>query len=171
MEIKRNIQTDRLILSPVSWTDIVFFFRLMGNSRVRRFLGGAVPLSKRLRRFKLYRLGHPKAGIWMVRTKTPKRLIGMIELTPHRDGVEYEVSYQFHPSSWGSGFAAEATVCIVKHAMKDLGFERIIAETQTANDRSCHMLERIGFIEIDDVERFGARQTVYSKSACDVQNT
>ncbi|MEP4195942.1 MAG: GNAT family N-acetyltransferase [Aliishimia sp.] len=157
MNVEKNIQTDRLRLSPILWTDLLFFFRLLGNDHVRKFLGGPVPLPIRLSRFKAYRRGHPKVGIWMVRNKATKKVLGMIELTPNQDDKDYEVSYQFHPTSWGSGFAREAITGVINH-----GLERIIAETQTANTRSCRLLEGLGFATIDTVARYGAQQRLYA---------
>lgn len=162
MKIERYVQTDRLFLSPLSWSDLAFFFRLIGNRDVRRFLGGPVPLSARLSCFNAYHRVHPNAGIWIVRDKVTGKSLGIIELTPHKDGEDYEISYQFHPSSWGKGFARQATCCVINHAVSDLGFERIIAETQAANTRSCRFLENLGFVKLDKVERFGVLQKIYS---------
>lgn len=164
MNIAPNLQTDRLALAPIELIDFIFFWRLVGNKSVRQFLGGTVPWRRRFSQFRQYLRGHPKVGIWVVKPHKQKTAIGLIVLSPHKDGAGYEVSYEFHPASWGQGLACEATACVVDHAISDLGLQKVIAETQSENAASCRMLKRLGFTEENRLERFGAQQIIYSKS-------
>lgn len=163
MDFSKNLRTERLALRPVALWDIIFFLRLVGDVRVRQFLGGPVPWRQGVRQFRTYRQRHPKVGIWVVRTIDRPSAIGLVVLSPHKDGEDYEVSYQFCPMFWGKGFAAEATACVVDHALDNLGLQRVIAETQTENAASCKMLERLGFIEKARLSRFGALQAIYAR--------
>lgn len=171
MDFSKNLQTKRLALGPVALRDFSFFVHLVGDARVRRFLGGPVPWLQRLRQFGVYRQGHPKVGFWVVRTRCRNRAVGLVVLSPHKDGKDYEVSYQFHPLFWGQGFAREATARAVDHALNDLGLQRVIAETQTENAASCRMLEGLGFTEVMRLSRFGALQAIYSRSRRTVQES
>ncbi len=164
MEIAPNLKTERLVLKPMKLSNFIFFWRLVGNTSVRQFLGGPVPWRQRFAQFRQYRSGHPKVGIWVVKPQKQKIAIGLMVLNPHKDGADYEVSYEFRPSSWGQGFANEATTCVVDHAINDLGLQRVIAETQSANSASCRMLEKLGFIEEQRLERFGTEQVIFAKS-------
>lgn len=164
MDFSKNLQTERLALSPVALRDLVFFVRLVGDVRVRQYLGGPMPWPQRLKQFRAYRQGHPKVGIWAVRAIGCHSAIGLVVLSPHKDGEDYEVSYQFRPAFWGKGFAAEATACVVDHALNELGLRRVIAETQTENAASCKMLEGLGFIEEARLSRFGALQSIYART-------
>ena len=100
----------------------------------------------------------------MVRPQRQDAAIGLMVLNPHKDGADYEVSYIFSHSSWGQGFATEATAQIVDHALNDLGLKRVIAETQSANAASCRMLAKLGFSEEARLERFGAEQVIFARS-------
>lgn len=74
------------------------------------------------------------------------------------------MSYEFRPAAWGHGFAKEATTCVVKHALSDLGLPRILAETQAANIASCRLLQKMGFAEKQRLDRFGAEQVIFARS-------
>jgi len=51
---------------------------------------------------------------------------------------------------------------VLDFALNDLAFERLIAETQSANSASCNLLEKLGMTEVRRVERFGAQQSIYA---------
>jgi ribosomal-protein-alanine N-acetyltransferase len=165
MDISKDLQTERISLGPVAFRDLTFFLRLVGNTSVRQFLGGPMPWRQRVRQFRAYRQGHPNVGIWIVRPLARQQAMGLLVLSPHKDGADYEISYQFHPVFWGNGFATEATARIVDHALNDLRLPRVIAETQTANAASCRLLSRLGFAEEKRLNRFGAEQAIFVRAA------
>jgi ribosomal-protein-alanine N-acetyltransferase len=161
MEFAKHIYTQRLCLRPIKKKDFAFFFRLLGNSRVREYLGGVVGWRKRLSRIKSYLATPSHVGVWVVCIANDKQPIGLVELGPHKDGKNYEVSYQFDPNFWRRGFASEAVGAAVEHALDGRGLDRIIAETQSANVASCSLLRKCGMIEIARVQRFGAEQIIF----------
>jgi len=165
MEFATCICTHRLCLRPIKKTDFAFFCRLLGNNRVREYLGGAVGWRQRLSRFKNYLATPSHVGVWVVCTANAKQPIGLIELGPHKDGEDYEVSYQFDPTFWHRGFACEAVQAVVKHALDGHGLERVIAETQSNNEASCRLLRKQGMVEINRVRRFGAEQIIFATPA------
>ena len=95
---------------------------------------------------------------WVV-LDVSKRSLGLVGLTPHKEGSDWEVSYQFMPGAWGNGYATEAIAYLLDHAP----VTRVIAETQVANGASCRLLERIGFVEEIRLVRFGAEQIIYAR--------
>jgi len=136
----------------------------MGNKRVRRYLGGPVIWSQRLPRFWRYLAAPTYVGVWVVSLAERNQPIGLIELGPHKDGNDYEISYQFNPTFWGKGFANEAIQAVISHALDETGLERIIAETQSANSASCRLLREQGMVEVERIERFGAEQIIFATS-------
>lgn len=94
--------------------------------------------------------------------KASRRSLGLVFLAPHKNGKDYELSYMFHPSIWGQGFAAAAVASMRDHALHRLGMPRLIAEAQVANVPSCRLLQRIGMSEVSRIERFGAMQAIYA---------
>lgn len=165
MEFATKICTNRLCLRPIQKTDLAFFFRLLGNNRVRQYLGGTLGWRQRFSRFKDCAAAPRNVGVWVVCTANAKQPIGLIELGPHKDGEDYEVSYQFDPVFWRRGFACEAVQAVVNHALEGHGLERIIAETQSSNEASCRLLRKLGMVEINRVRRFGAEQIIFATPA------
>ncbi len=162
MTFSVQLQRKRLLLGPLRARDAWFFYRLIGNPGVRKYLGGPVGRSQRLRQFKRYLNAPAHVGIWVVRLAKGGQPVGIIELGPHKDGDAYEVSYQFAPAVWGQGYAREALEAIVSHALDDVGLDRVVAETQSANIASCKVLQSGGMVEIERLRRFGAEQIIFS---------
>ena len=67
----------------------------------------------------------------------------------------------FLPSSWKQGFASEAVRCVIDHAFDSEGIDELIAVTQTGNESSCRLLERLGMKACEQFEEFGEQQTLY----------
>jgi ribosomal-protein-alanine N-acetyltransferase len=149
-----------LKLRPVEPDDALFFDRLLGNEEVRKYLGGPVPKSDRDTRFRAYLRGAAGIGIWIVCTFDRQAAIGLIVLSPHKDGAHYEISYEFHPDHWRKGFAFDATSRALVHALSDTPVTEILAETQSANHASVRLLQKLGMAEIQRQERFGAEQII-----------
>ncbi|PRY92479.1 ribosomal-protein-alanine N-acetyltransferase [Donghicola tyrosinivorans] len=157
MDFSKHLETDRLILQPPVHGDLLFIYRLLRNRYTRRFLGG--PLSHRcaMARAQSYLSPPEGSGLWMAKARQGKRL-GLVYLTPHSDGTDMEVSYQFHPAAWGRGYGQEAVSAVLHQA----ALPRVIAETQQSNLRSVRLLEALGMHEIDRLLRFGAQQVIYA---------
>ena len=60
------------------------------------------------------------------------------------------------------GLAAEAVEAIIKFGLDKLKLVRVVAETQSANLKSRQILECLGTQVIGSVEKFGARQVIYT---------
>jgi ribosomal-protein-alanine N-acetyltransferase len=75
-----------------------------------------------------------------------------------------EVSYQLLPQWWRQGYATEVVQKIIQHAFADLALTKVVAETQTANIASCRLLEKVGMLREETLERFGAEQGIFSIS-------
>lgn len=162
MKFAEQLRTERLSLHPLRKRDLLFFCKLIGDKRVRRYLGGPVDLRQRIPRFRQYLAVPNNVGVWVVSLSKRNQPIGLVELGPHKDGNGYEISYQFNSAFWGNGFAKEAIQAVIGHALNDAGLRRIIAETQSANLASCRLLTTQGMVEVERVERFGAEQIIFA---------
>ncbi len=118
-----------------------------------------------MRRFWEYLSLPDGAAAWLVCRAADAQSLGMVELGRHKDGADTEVSYQFDPAVWGHGYAREAVGAVVAEALCTGALKRVIAETQTANGASCRLLEQLGMVAITRVQRFGAEQVIYAKTA------
>lgn len=158
--MKTSIITDRCNITPLEASDRDVFVDLYLNDQVREFLGGISEPRKSLIRFQEM-LGDKDAMHWSVRLKDSNVFVGLINIDKHHDGIEYEVSYQFMPNHWGKGLAEETVRVVIDHALPVLSRNVILAETQTKNKQSITLLTKLGFKEIDRVERFNEMQSIY----------
>ena len=162
-----HLSTRRLSLTPLTPEDEAFVIDLLSNPQVRQYLGGPVPPAQRVPRFQTYLKPPSGIGIWAIRQAELPEAIGLVFLAPHHYGTDWEVSYELDPDHWKNGFAAEAVGEVITHALNALELPRVVAETQVANTASCRLLSRLDLNEIEQLERFGARQVIYATSRRD----
>ena len=151
------MRTERLTLRELGRGDMALLVALRTDEAVRRYLGGAIDATTAAQLAEVT-LSHPK-GLFVAERRDTEEAIGLVILHPGHGGTE--VSYQFLPSSWKQGFASEAVRCVIDHAFDSEGIDELIAVTQTGNESSCRLLERLGMKACEQFEEFGEQQTLY----------
>lgn len=149
-----ELRTRRCALTAVAAEDLEAFRKLYTDPRVRRFLGGPRPAPSIDEH-----LGRPNQ--WAIRIDA-SAFIGCITLGPHHEGPAPEVSYLLLPQWWGAGYAGESVRAVLAYAQEVLRWDKIIAETQTANSKSIQLLKRVGMRFERSLERFGEPQSIYT---------
>ncbi|NTG90862.1 GNAT family N-acetyltransferase [Agrobacterium rhizogenes] len=155
------LTTERLKLRTLVHDDKHFIVALISDEKVRRFLGGVSPFEQRKAAASHYFAHDVEKTVWMVETVVASQQVGLISISRHQDGEGTELSYQFHPDTWGSGYAIEATTAVRNYVINYLGRRELVAETQEANHASRRLLEKLGMRELRRLERFGAEQVIY----------
>jgi ribosomal-protein-alanine N-acetyltransferase len=130
---------------------------LRTDPTVRRYLGGPMT-HEAAAALAHFNIAHPH-WLFAVTRRDRGETIGLVMLHPGHGGTE--VSYQFLPSACSQGLASEAVQRVVDYAFDAGGIEELLAVTQTANERSCRLLGRLGMTVSEEFEEFGARQTLY----------
>lgn len=154
--------TARCVLSHLCENDIPEARRLLTEPRVREYLGGPVPEDVAAHRVKGW-INAPDSIHYAVRSKETNTLMGIIDISPHHNLIDKEISYQFLPEYWGKGYAYEVLNWLLAHCKNNLHVETVVSETQSANARSCNLLKQLGYEEKERLIRFGAEQIVYTK--------
>jgi len=92
-------------------------------------------------------------GYWSIFSKeNPINFLGWIHLLPVKDDRQAtEIGWRLKYSAWGNGYATEAAQVIIAHAFSIADFNRIVAYTHSANNRSIKMMNRLGLKYIDDL--------------------
>lgn len=157
------IRTERLVLRESEARDREAFIELFASPEVRTHLGGPRPRDE-LERV-VPEIPGRRPGLFVI--DLDGAMIGTITLD-RRDAErpghlrpeagEAELGYMFLPEVWGRGYAAEACAAALDWFADALPGEPVVLCTQTANDRSMRLAEKLGFIEVEQFEEFGAEQ-------------
>jgi [ribosomal protein S5]-alanine N-acetyltransferase len=156
------LETERCKLLDLKHTDFIDIKKLYMNHDVRKYLGGIVEESHLMKAAEIMLENEGESHFWVVRERVSNAFMGLVSLTPHHDGEDTEVSYQFMPEWWGKGYGREVVGMVIKYGLMELHLSKLIAETQTANEASCRLLEWTGMKRGKTLIRFGAEQAVYS---------
>lgn len=144
-------ETDRLRVRYLTINDAEFILTLLNDPAWLRFIG-----DKNVRTIEhasayittgpldMYRrLGF---GLFLVELRASGDPIGLCGLIK-RDGLDdVDIGFAFLESHRNSGFAFEAAQSVLQFAERTLLMERVVAITTVDNERSAHLLARLGFL-------------------------
>ncbi|MEU2238524.1 GNAT family N-acetyltransferase [Streptomyces sp. NPDC018338] len=150
------LTTDRLLLRSVRRGDLAAVTRLWTDPQVRHHLGG--PVTESVIRIRQRRIVGA-AGFHAVIRVEDGVLLGLVTVEPGARNGETEVSYQFLPEHWGSGYAREAVGAVVARVLEDA--PSVVAVTQEANARSRRLLEAVGMEHAESFVEWDAHQVLY----------
>lgn len=116
--------------------------------------------------------GYYAYGMWIV-TENPNenekdspRIIGRagLENRDYGNVVELEMGYVIDPGWQRRGIAYEVCSAIIEYAREHTGFERLNALTEADNTASIALLEKLGFVYLEDTDVSGnmTRRYVYN---------
>jgi len=167
---RRTLETERLWLRSIEPSDVDALHELWTDPAVREYLWDDVIISRATVEeivessegsfeqlgFGLFALGLRDAL---------DELIGFCGLRTMDDGPETELMYALLPAHWGQGLASEASRRVLRYGFEKCGLTRIVAATDTPNQRSARVMERIG-MAFDERRLYKGLDTVfYSISA------
>lgn len=153
-------ETKRCILQPLSKIDINEAIALFINYDVRKHLGGVIHADVAIEKLNKW-ISTDDSLYLSVRLKNNGVLAGIIDISPHPNLTNKELSYQFLPSMWGKGYAYESIHSVIEYCSNVLDIKYLVSETQTDNIRSCKLLQKLGFKLEDKINRFEAEQSIY----------
>lgn len=144
------LTTARLVLRPCVPGDVPALFGLRSDPRVMRHI--ARPLAKTVEDAERL-LADMQAGmeaktgiVWAVTQAGADELVGTVGFwriaAEHHHG---ELGYLLRPDLWGRGLTREAAAAVVRCGFERLGFHRIEACVDPANQASVRVLESLGF--------------------------
>ncbi|MBU2862818.1 GNAT family N-acetyltransferase [Reinekea forsetii] len=133
-------------------SDFDLLVELFTNARVRKYLGGVLSREEAGHRAETY-INSKRDTDFVVEVEGD--FCGLITLSTHIEEPGTEVSFQFLPVAYGKGIASESLKKVIS-----LVSGRIVAETQLANIACRKLLNRTGFIEVQQVFRHGEQQVI-----------
>ena len=155
------IATDRLSLRPPEARDRSAFVELYTSPDVGTYTGGARSREVVERALPAVPRGRP--GHFVI--DLDGAMIGIVQL--ERRDVDHEVrqaaghvdlGYLLLPEAWGRGYATEACEAALGWFAGAVPGEPVVLLTQTANTPSMRLAARLGFVEVERFEAYGAEQ-------------
>lgn len=156
------LKTDRLYLRPLVKGDEAPIASLFSDPEVRRYLGGALSREQAESRAQVVSQGTTDRfwGVFALCEASSSDVIGMASFDDQRG--RWQVSYELLPAWWGQGLAFEAvSAMLLWFWAQRPEVDDVVAVTQTANARSCRLLERLGGRRGREFEEFGETQCEY----------
>ncbi|MEV0283383.1 GNAT family N-acetyltransferase [Kribbella sp. NPDC050820] len=151
MSYSLPIETDRLTLRRYRETDYEALLKLQSNDDVTRFLLYDSKTPEQVRESLADRLADVpmdedgQALTLAVILRETGQHVGEVSLfvqnAAHQGG---EIGFVFHPEFHGHGYAAEASVELLRLGFEELGMHRIIGRLDASNTASANLLKRLG---------------------------
>ena len=144
------LETERLLLRPLTTDDAPFILTLLNEPSFLRFIG-----DKKVRTVedaRQYLLNGPIAsynahgfGLMLVELNDSHTPIGMCGLLKREELPDPDIGFAYVPDYWNKGFGFEAATAVMNDARERLKLDRLLAIVSPDNDSSIKLLEKLGF--------------------------
>lgn len=144
------LRSERLAMTDLATADFTATYAMDTDPLVMRHIGTGEPETRpfdEYRAFITQRLGlwlSDRFHMWAMRPHGSNDFLGWVMLKPIRDTPHIEVGYRMPPSSWGKGYATEATRAVLDYGFNTVGLDEITAVTHPDNAASQHVLTKCG---------------------------
>jgi ribosomal-protein-alanine N-acetyltransferase len=143
-----TITTTRLRLRPLSLEDLDPMLALWTGPGVRRFLFDDQIISRQQAEREIIdsikRFGTLGCGLWGAALRGDTRLVGFCGYRFFHQPPQLQLLYGVDPAHWSKGLATEAARAMIRFALEDLGFDRVIASADAPNAASLRVMEKAG---------------------------
>lgn len=151
----RNLQTERLRLCPFELADAAFYRQLVNTPGWLRFIGDrnihTLQSAENYLQERIMTAFEQNGYGALVMMNAQHEPLGMCGLFK-RDNLEFpDIGYALLPEHEGQGYALEAATAVLKWALEDLKFPKILAITNPDNERSQVLLKKIGLVYVDRI--------------------
>ena len=145
-----TLETERLLLRPISSEDTAFVVRHFTAPAVHRYMLDDEPITTAEQAAEIVRfyVDTPVATYnrWVLVRKGDGEPLGTCGY--HRWSLQHrkaELGYDLSPAWHGQGYMREAVGAALRHGFGAMGLHRVEALVAVANERSAHLLRQLGF--------------------------
>ena len=147
-----RLETGRLVIRSLEAGDADSWVAMFNDPEVIRFIPGPPRTLETFRAQLEARLAMEADlgyATWAVEEKSTGRFVGQCGLRPAATmdpnaGDEIDLGYHFASSSWNRGYATEAVIAVLAHALAALGLDRVMAVAVPENVGSWRVIEKAG---------------------------
>lgn len=159
------LETERLVLSRLSYDDCDFIVELLNEPAFQRFIGDKEVRSRDDAREYLRKgpIGSYEChgfGMFLVRNKSDNAPMGMCGLVKREEFDAPDVGFAFLRRYWTKGYAAESAIAVLEYGKNILQLPRIIAMVDPDNEASIKLLEKLGMTFASMVRMPGEPQDI-----------
>lgn len=142
------LETERLVLRPLSEADLDALHRISNDPLVRRYLWDDEPVSvatiegvfaQSVREF-----AEKGLGLFGIRLRGEEKLLGLCGFRSLENTGDIELAYELSPEWWGRGLATEASLACLHYAFEEVGLEWVVAGVEPQNVASTRVIEKLG---------------------------
>lgn len=143
------LQTERLLLRTMNLDDADFILELLNSPGWLEFIGDRGMRTEAdarayLEEKVLSDYERQGFGFYIIERLEDGKRLGNCGLV-RRQGLDHvDLGYSLLPDYFGKGYAHEAAYALLIHGLKELGLSPIQAITTKDNDRSIHLLKKLG---------------------------
>lgn len=132
-------------MSPLTKDDYLFIYQLVNTEGWLKFIGNRNIASPDFAyEYVLAILDNEKVHYWVARLQDTQTPIGIITYI-QRDYLEFpDIGFAFLPEFSSKGYAFEATKAVLSALIEQEKLSYILATTIPSNERSIHLLKKIG---------------------------
>lgn len=159
--MKVLLETSRLVLRQFTIADVDNLVALDSDRTVMRFINGGTPTDYKvikervLPKWLTYYEKYENYGLWASIEKSTQDFIGWFHFYPGTENAfavelnlvtdnEIALGYRLCQSSWGKGYATEASQALVAKGFDEWGVEKVSAWALIANKASIRVMEKVG---------------------------
>ena len=142
--MNRKIETERLILRPLTVDDAKDVFEWVGDPIVNRYM--RYPVYKNISQVEKWISSQREdANEFGFCLKDTGKVIGAGSITFDPERNAYELGYNINRAFLGMGYATEASKAMIHWAYQELGAREFCANHATANIASGNVIKKCGF--------------------------
>lgn len=157
-----RLRTERLELTPVSPADLGELHSLYTDPDVRRHLWDDLVVDQletdNVIRASLRTFRSHQYGLWRLQHRAQQSLVGCAGL--RETGLEAELVVAIQPQLQRQGYAREASLAVLGHALRKLRLRRVVAMCDVANVASRSLVTALGMREQHVTRASGPDRTV-----------
>lgn len=174
-----EIQTERLLLSPLTLTDTDLCLELWTDPEVVEFIC-ELPTAALIREEMpdaIKRGGNGGIGIWCISDRRSGEKLGETYLLPlpvdeedtdfslvvmgQMPDAEIEIGYFLRPSAWRHGYATEVCKRLLQFAFQEVSLNEVVATVDENNEASKRVLEKSGLLDRGRTRCYGKDSPIY----------
>lgn len=172
-DMKKTIETQRLILRPFTEDDAAASFVMNSDPEVMRFLGGVTVSSvddvrEMLQKHTFTDYEKHSFGRFAVIHKETHEFMGFAGLKYIEELDEVDHGYRLIPKFWRQGYGYEASLPCLDFAFNELGLERIVAMANPDNIASISLMKKLGFRYEKEIHIYGEDAVYYALNKTDI---